>query len=134
MCSCARVRGCAARFAGGTWFVLVVEAAPLLSNFSVGGCGIPQWWVVAVLCDFVSGFFFTLDNLRALVCFRYVEICIVFGCCFVTTASGCLEAALVFFSCSFVYVVSLLIIDWWDWIWLFLPWFVFGNPRGSGLF
>ena len=73
------------------------EAALLLSNFSVGGCGIPRWWVVAVRCSSVSGFFFTLDSLRALVCFRSVEICSVFGCCFVTTAPGCLEDALVYF-------------------------------------
>lgn len=110
------------------------EAAPLLSSFSVGGCGIPRWWVIAVLCRSVSGFFFTLDSLRALVCFRSVEICSVFGCCFIATAPGCLEAAFVYFImfvclCCIVVDHRLVGLDL-----AFIPWFVFVNPKGSGVF
>jgi len=108
---------------------------------ALGGCG-SWWWSAAVLlfclafslfwlvvadssmvgCNWsVFGFFFTLDSLGALVCFRSVEICTVHGCLVVTTPE-CLEATfVVFFSvlCCVCIVVSLLIIDWWDWIWFF---------------
>jgi len=82
-------------------------------------------WNRVVLLQLCFGFFFTLDDLGSLVCFRSVEICSVLGCCFVVIAPKCLEAAFVFvfmFCVVFVSVVgfvSLLIIDWWDWIWLF---------------
>jgi hypothetical protein len=108
-------------FRGGSarraWFVKVVggDAAvlPCFLSFFGWWLQIPRWWVIADPCLASSSS--PLDGLGALVGFRSVEICNVSGCCPAVTTPECLEAAFVVFfllCVVFIYVVSLLIIDW----------------------
>jgi len=106
---CVSPKGC-----GSFWWLAAAAPPFYLASllFLVGGFGLLGDGSLqnrVVLLQLCFGFFFTLDDLGALVCFRSVEICSVPGCCFAVIMPECLEATFVFvfmFCVVFVSVVG----------------------------